>query len=125
MTTNTLHRHAVTRTRLRMIDESGVRYALAHAWLVLAALVAAASSLPGSASLLLLTLVALAAGQGLATGWRIGIALAAWAIWTGFFENTLGLLTFSLADVIRLGVLAALAAAAAVRGTRRWDTLGR
>jgi hypothetical protein len=108
-----------------MIDESGVRYALAHTWLVLAALVAAASSLPGPASFLLLTLVALAAGQGLAIGWRVGIALAAWAIWTGFFENTLGLLTFSLTDVLRLAVLTALAAGVAVRDTRRWDTLAR
>jgi hypothetical protein len=117
MTSSTL-RHVAPTTRLRLVDEAGVRYASAHAGLVLAALVAGVLRVPAPASFVLLTVAALAGGRGLAIGWRAAIALAAWAIWTGFFENTLGLLTFSVPDLVRLTAVVGMAALA-----RSWDRL--
>jgi len=106
-----------------MTDEAGMRYGLAHAGLVLAALVAAACGLPPPASFVLLALTALLGGRGLTIGWRVAIAVASWAIWTGFFEHTLGLLTFSGHDLLRLATLTTVAAAFSARATRGWARL--
>jgi hypothetical protein len=73
-----------------------VRFGLAHVWLVVAALFAAAIGVSRPVSFALVAATALASGHALAAHLRLGITLAAWAIWTGFFENTLGLLTFSV-----------------------------
>ncbi|MCW2808340.1 MAG: hypothetical protein JWQ93_2295 [Marmoricola sp.] len=110
--------HRVT-PRLR--DEEGVRFGLAHAWLVVAALFAAAIGVSRPVSFALLAATALAGGHALAAHWRLGITLAAWAIWTGFFENTLGLLTFSVPDVGRLVLLVLLAAVLERGRSRRPD----
>jgi hypothetical protein len=79
-----------------MLDEDGIGFGIAHAGLVVWP----------------------------AAPWRIGMALSAWAIWTGFFESTLGLLTFSGPDLIRLGALGLLAAVGTHLVPRRWDRLG-
>jgi hypothetical protein len=93
----------------RLRDENGVRFGLAHAGLVVAALLAAVTQMPGSLSLTVIAVAAVASGRGLPVHSRAGIALAAWAIWTGFLENTLGVLTFSGADLARLATLVVLA----------------
>jgi hypothetical protein len=108
-----------------MSDEAGMRYGLAHAGLVLAALLAAACGLPRPASFVVLALTALLGGRGQTIGWRVAVAVAAWAIWTGFFEHTLGVLTFSGQDLLRLAALTTVAAACTVRATRSWARLAR
>ena len=100
-----------------------MRFGLAHVGLVVSALLAAAVGMSGPAALAVLALVSLAGGHALALRWRLGIALAAWAIWTGFFENSLGLLTFSGPDLARVVALGVLAAALHTRA-RGWDRLG-
>lgn len=106
-----------------MTDEPGLRYGLAHAGLVLAALVAAACGFPRPASFVVLAVTALLGGRGLTIGWRVAIAVASWAIWTGFFEHTLGVLTFSGQDLLRLAALTTVAATCTARATRSWARL--
>jgi hypothetical protein len=100
-----------------------VRYGIAHVWLVSAALAAAAIGLPHPASFALLAVAALVGWHGLAVHWRAATALAAWAIWTGFFENSLGVLTFSGPDLLRLAALGVLAVTAARLGHGVWARL--
>jgi hypothetical protein len=113
----------------RLRDEEGVRYGVAHIWLVASALLAGTTGLPRPASYALVALTALLGGGGLSVRWRLGLALAGWAIWTGFLDNTLGLLSFSVADLLRLAPLCGLAAVGApllclLRPRGNWDTLG-
>ena len=103
------------------MDEPGVRFGIAHAGLVTTALIVAAASLPGPVALGAMAVSAGAGGRRLSLGWRSGIALSAWAIFTGFLHNDLGLLTFAPPDLLRL---AALLLVCAVWRRRRWDRLG-
>lgn len=93
----------------RLLDEAGVRLGLAHAGLVLATLASCALDLPGTASLVLLGLVALTAGLWLPGTWALGTGVSAWALWTGFCENGLGQLTLSGGDLRHLALLPLLA----------------
>jgi hypothetical protein len=123
MPTTTQQRPSPTHALPRMTGEAGVRYGLAHAGLVLVALAAAATRVPLAGSLVLLTLAALVGARGLGLGWRVAIALAAWAVWTGFFEHSVGVLTFSGGDLVRLAALTGLAAACTHRVVRPWSRL--
>jgi hypothetical protein len=123
---STTQTHAPARTHRparRLRDEDGIRYGLAHVWLVAVALLAGATGMPRPASFALLVLAALLSGRGLGLRWRVGIALAAWAIWTGFLENSVGILTFTGPDLLRLVILCALAAAVAHLGRGVWARL--
>ena len=115
----------IVRLRPRMRDEDGLRYGLAHAGLVAAALTAGATGMPGSMSLGLMAVTMLLGSRRLGAVWRVGIALATWAIWTGFLHHTLGVLTFTDPDLLRLGGLVAVAIGGALVQPGRWDRLGR
>ena len=108
-----------------MRDEDGLRYGFAHVGLVAAALAAGATRLPGPMSFGLIALTAMLGARGLGVTWRIGIAVAAWAIWTGFLHHTLGQLTLADPDLARLAALVALGIACALLRPWRWDRLGR
>ncbi|MET1000147.1 MAG: hypothetical protein ABWX73_15640 [Marmoricola sp.] len=89
----------------RLRDEAGVRFGLAHGWLIAAALFAGATHMPEALSLTVVAVTAVASGRGLAVHQRAGVGLAAWAIWTGFLANSLGVLTWSGPDLARLTTL--------------------
>ncbi len=89
----------------RMRDEAGFRFGIGHALLIGALLVAGALELDPLTALGLVFLAALVAGLGLGPGWRAGLAISAWAMFTGFVENRFGILTFAPADLVRLGLL--------------------
>ena len=112
------------RVQARLLDEEGVRYGLAHAGLVATALLASATELPGPLSFTLLVATGLTLSRGLVVRWRVGVALAAWAIWTGFLENSLGVLSFSGPDVARLVAVGVIAGATGYLGRLRWVRLG-
>ncbi len=106
-----------------MRDEDGLRYGLAHAGLVAAALVAAATGMAGPTSFGLIALTTALGARRLGVTWRIGIAVAAWAIWTGFLHHTLGQLTVAAPDLERLAALVVLAIACSLLRPGRWDRL--
>ena len=68
----------------RWSDEPGVRYAATHVGLALSALAAAAAGLPDGWALGLLLAVGVSGSRRLPLAGRGGVALAAWAVWTGF-----------------------------------------
>lgn len=88
----------------RWSDEPGVRYAATHVGLALSALAAAAAGLPEGWAFGLLVVVGVRGSLRLPAVGRVGVALAAWAVWTGFFENALGQLTLATPDLFRLTV---------------------
>ena len=112
------------RVQARLLDEDGVRYGRANAGLVAIALLAGATELPGPLSFTLVVATGLTLSRGLGVRWRVGVALAAWAIWTGFLENSLGVLTFSGPDVARLVAVGVIAGATGYLGRLRWVRLG-
>jgi hypothetical protein len=90
----------VVRTGPRMANQSGVRFAIANALLLLAVpAVAPAGLLFADAALVV---VAGAACVGLARHTALLTGVVAWAWCTGFVENQYGDLTFSPADLVRL-----------------------
>jgi hypothetical protein len=116
---------AVLPTRPRLREEDGLRYGWAHAALVAAALAAGATGMPGPMSFALVSATTILGARRLGVVWRVGIALAAWAIWTGFLHHTLGQLTFTDPDLLRLAGLVVLATAGSILRPGRWDRLGR
>ena len=101
-----------------MIEQPGVRYGISNALLVAAMFSAAASQLPGKETEVLTLIVAGLASCGLSLLLRASIGVAAWAMFTGFVVNRLGMLTFHHYDLVRLVVfpLATVAIAAVARG---------
>jgi hypothetical protein len=118
------HLGVVPRVRPRMRDEDGLRYGFAHGGLVVAALVAGATGIPGSASFTLIAVTVVLGSRRLGAGWRVGIAAAAWAIWTGFLHHVLGQLTFADPDLERLAALVVVALGSVLLRPGRWDRLG-
>lgn len=104
-----------------MADEPGVRLALAHVGLVLAAVLAAGLALPAGASLALLGLTLLLSCRRLPPTWAAATGASAWAIWTGFSEHRFGQLTLTAPDLRHLALLVAVGALASVldRAVRR------
>jgi len=107
-----------------MRDEDGLRYGAAHVGLVAAALTAGATGMPGPMSFGLIAATTLLGARRLGALWRVGIAVAGWAIWTGFLHHTLGQLTFADPDLVRLAALVAVAIACSLLRPGRWDRLG-
>jgi hypothetical protein len=91
-----------------MVDESGVRLGLVHAGLVLTALVVAALAVPAPIPLLLLTAAAFVGSTVLPPSWAALLGFSAWAIWTGFFQDSLGQLAVAPADLVRLTTVIAV-----------------
>jgi hypothetical protein len=89
-----------------MLDEPGVLLALAHTALVLAALVAAALALPAGVTFVLLAITVLLGATAQAHAWALLLGVSAWAIWTGFFEDSLGQLAVAPPDLVRLAAMA-------------------
>jgi hypothetical protein len=85
-----------------MVDQPGVRFGLGSAALVLTLLVVGALPLGqgGSATVALTATAALSTALPLA--YAVGLAVQAWAYFTGFFLNQYGQLTFGPHDVRNL-----------------------
>ncbi|MEP6815724.1 MAG: hypothetical protein ABI873_09255 [Marmoricola sp.] len=90
-----------------MIDEPGIRFGIGHAILIGAVLVTGVFRLDPLTAFGLVLLTAVVGGRALGLVWRAGLAMSAWAMFTGFDENRFGILTFSRADLLRLGLLVA------------------
>ena len=86
-------------------DEPGIRFGIAEAAVVVAMLVAAGLRLDAPVTLVLVGVVAAGAAARLGPLWSAGLALSAWAMFTGFAENSLGTLTFASSDVLRMLVM--------------------
>jgi len=114
----------VLHVRSRMRDEDGLRYGWAHTGLVAAALTAGATGMPGPMSFTLIAVTTVLGARRLGVTWRVCIAVAAWAIWTGFLHHTLGQLTFADPDLLRLAALVTVAIACSIVRPGRWDRLG-
>ena len=103
-----------TTSRERLVDDTGIRFAIGTGLVVLTLLVAGLAGLGTVPTACSAVVVA-----GLASG-RLPLLLAvvlgtiAWAFFTGFDENTFGQLTFAHHDLVRLAVFAAAAVAVAV-----------
>ena len=85
-----------------MLDESGVRFGLASGALVLAMLVAAALPLGLGDSAAVALVATAAVSAALPVGYAAGLAVEAWAYFTGFFINQGGELTLGPHDVRNL-----------------------
>lgn len=86
----------------RIADETGVRFGIATATIVVSLLLAGAFALaPGESALVDLLAASVAAT---AVSWTLAIALGteAWAFFTGFVENRYGVLTLADHDLLRL-----------------------
>jgi hypothetical protein len=88
-----------------MVDEPGVLLGLAHAGLVATALLASALTVPAPAALVLLGATAFFGATVLPHPWSLLLGFSAWAIWTGFFEDSLGQLAVAPSDLLRLAVM--------------------
>ena len=103
----------------RLREETGVRYGLGHAWLCLAVLVTHGLGLPDPVVLVVAVGVVLASSRGLGTVPTVALGIAAWAVWTGFVEHRLGVLTLAPHDLGRLGLVVAVCAVATCVARRR------
>jgi hypothetical protein len=131
MTTSQALRRPVSRTAAhrtgghrtaRITDEVGLRFGFAEAALVAALLVASLFRLDEQLTLAVVAATTLAAGALLGPVWAAGLGVSAWAMFTGFSENTLGTLTLASGDLLRLALLVVGCAVVAVvaGATRRW-----
>lgn len=104
-----------------MTDEPGIRLGLAEAALVAVLLAGGLLRLEHQVTLVVVLLTLAYAGSRLGPLWAAGVGLSAWAMFTGFAENTFGTLTFAQGDVVRLALMVAGCAAVAhvVRRDRR------
>ncbi|MCW2757046.1 MAG: hypothetical protein JWO46_792 [Nocardioidaceae bacterium] len=107
-----------------MTDEPGIQLGLAEAALAAVLLVGGLLRLEHQITLVVVLLTLLYAGSRLGSLWAAGLGLSAWAMFTGFAENTLGTLTFAQGDVLRLGLMVAGCAAVA-HVVRRERTVSR
>ena len=91
-----------------MIDTWAVRFGLGQCGLVATLLVAAAVRLADVPTLLAVCLATTLAASYLPGPWAALLGLVAWAYFTGFVTNSLGVLTFDAADLARLALLVAV-----------------
>ncbi|MBO9523550.1 MAG: hypothetical protein J7518_18625 [Nocardioidaceae bacterium] len=101
----------------RMRDENGVRFGMAAGTEVAALTTAGLAGLAPLPTAVWLVLASALAARRL-PGWVVlAVGAIGWAFFTGFVENAYGVLTFSDADLVRLGlfVLCTLTMARAVR----------
>ncbi len=124
MSATTRTKRPATRSREspRLREEPGVRYGLGHAWLCLSVLFAHGLGLPDLVVLVVEVGVVLASCRGLGVVPSIGLGVAAWAVWTGFVDHRLGVLTLALPDLGRLGLVVLVCAVTAL-WSRRWARL--
>jgi hypothetical protein len=93
----------------RLREQTGFQFALANAALVVAVLAADLLQLRPIPAYGLVLATVLVGGLGLRAAWRAGVALAGWAMFTGFAEHRYGVLTMSAGDLLRLGLLLVVA----------------
>jgi hypothetical protein len=96
-----------------MTDEPGVQLGIAEVALVAVLLVGGLLRLEHQITLVVVLVTLAYGGSRLGPSWAAGLGLSAWAMFTGFAENTLGTLTFAQGDVIRLALMVAGCAAVA------------
>jgi hypothetical protein len=94
-----------TQTRPRMTDEPGVRFGIANGLLVVALIAAAVSRFSSTETEVAVVFVGGLAACGLSPMMTTWIGVIAWALFTGFVENSYGQLTFGAGDLQRLAVL--------------------
>lgn len=99
--------HRPTATRVNLVDDTGIRFAIGTGLVVLTFFVAGLAGM-GAAP----TACAAVAVAGLVSGrlpaWLAGtLGAITWAFFTGFDENTFGQLTFARGDLERLAGFAA------------------
>lgn len=99
-----------------MVDEPGVRLGFSYAALLVLVAALVAGHVPSSLSLLLVATLLLVAAPRLPLAAAVLLGFSCWAFWTGFAEHGYGTLTLAAHDVLRLGALLALAAAASSTG---------
>ena len=108
----TQHRPAAERDRL--VDDTGIRFGIGTALVVLTLLVAGLVGLGRPETAAVVVLVAGLASGRLPLGVAAALGGIAWAFFTGFFENTFGQLTFAEGDLVRLGAFALATVAVAL-----------
>ena len=121
-TTRTTRVPTTPREVPRLREEPGVRYGLGHVWMCVSVLVAHGLGLPDLVVLVVAVSVVLASRHGLGLAPTVGLGVATWAVWTGFVEHRLGVLTLALPDLGRLGLVVLVCAVAALR-PRPWARL--
>jgi hypothetical protein len=103
----------------RMTDEVGVRFAIGAAVLLVLTAVEVAGRLHGEYGVASLLVATVLLAVGLDTPHALLLGVAGWAFATGFAVNTLGVLTLSPPDLLRLAVFVPAAwGTARVGGTR-------
>lgn len=90
-----------------MIDEPGVRFGLVTGTEVAALTTAGLAGLAPLPTALSVVVAGGLAGRRLPAWVLLCLGLIGWAFFTGFVENTDGVLTFSAADLTRLAAFAA------------------
>ena len=103
-----------TQIRSHLTDEPGVRFGIANGLLVAALIVAAAARLNPTGTELVAVIAAGVASVGLSILMTTSVGVIAWALFTGFIENSYGQLTFEASDLIRMAVFAAATVTLAV-----------
>jgi hypothetical protein len=100
-----LHEPTRTPTPIPVRTDPGLRFAWAHAVLIMVLLLAGAVHLgtPVTEGLAVLAMVVVAAGLPVLL--RPVLGVMAWAFVTGFVVNELGQLTFTGADLLRLATM--------------------
>jgi hypothetical protein len=83
-------------------DEPGVRFGIANTLLVVALLAAAAARLDKAETELIAVIAGGLASVGLSLLMTAWVGVIAWALFTGFVENSYGQLTFEGGDLKRL-----------------------
>jgi len=99
-----------------MVAEPGVRFGIANGLIVGALCVAALVHLTGAQTEFLTVLVAGLACCGLSRLATAGVALVAWAMFTGFVVNRYGVLTLGHHDLLRLAAFALATGLVALAG---------
>ena len=94
-----------------MTHLSAVRFGLAQCAMVTVLLASAAVHLDALPTLVAVCLVTFAAALVLPLPWAAVLGLVAWAFFTGFVTNRLGVLTFAEPDLARLALLVAVGGA--------------
>jgi hypothetical protein len=113
MTTLSARTRAPARPAERVSRQPGVRFGLANAALACSLCLAAAVGLGAGATAGVAVLVSALCGVALSRHATAGLAVTAWAWWTGFSENSYGQLTLAPADLVRLAVFVVVAVVAA------------